>query len=127
MANCYERQKTEGGNLKKHLLSPVFCLALRKMQFFLGSLSKDYRDKRVFLGLKKYSSMQKRKGLWSLIGFLLMGLGLMSLIFSMVGMQFSFMQWIDAAGRMAGFLFRLIMIIAGIVVLYLANTNFEEE
>ncbi len=70
--------------------------------------------------------MKKRKGLWSLIGFLLMGLGLMSLIFSMVGMQFAFMQWIDVAGRMAGFLFRLVMIIAGIVILYLASTDFEE-
>ncbi len=70
--------------------------------------------------------MNKRKGLWSVVGFLLMGLGLMSLVFSMVGMQFSFMQWIDAAGRMAGFLFRLVMIIAGIIILYIANTDFEE-
>ncbi|MCB0651012.1 MAG: hypothetical protein KDC85_07030 [Saprospiraceae bacterium] len=70
--------------------------------------------------------MFKRKGLWSIIGFLMMGLGLMSLIFSMVGMQFAFMQWMDAAGRMGGFLLRVVMMIAGIVILYLANTNFDE-
>lgn len=70
--------------------------------------------------------MFKRKGLWSIIGFLMMALGLMSLIFSMVGMQFAFMQWMDAAGRMGGFLLRVVMMIAGIVILYLANTNFDE-
>lgn len=70
--------------------------------------------------------MKNRKGLWSIIGFLLMGFGFMSLIFSMVGMQFSFMQWMDAGGRMIGFLLRLLMIIAGIIILYIVNTDFEE-
>lgn len=70
--------------------------------------------------------MKKRKGLWSIIGFVMLGLGLMSLIFSMVGMQFAFMQWMDAGGRMGGFLLRLLMIIAGIIILYFANTNFDE-
>lgn len=71
--------------------------------------------------------MYKRRGLWSIIGFLMLGFGLMSLIFSMVGMQFTFMQWMDAGGRMGGFLLRLITIIAGVIILYMANTNFEEE
>lgn len=70
--------------------------------------------------------MNKHSGLWSVIGFLMLGFGLLSLIFSMVGMQFAFMQWMDAAGRMGGFLLRLIMIIAGVIILYFANTNFEE-
>ncbi len=71
--------------------------------------------------------MNKHSGLWSVIGFLMLGFGLLSLIFSMVGMQFAFMQWMDAAGRMGGFLLRLIMIIAGVIILYFANTNFEES
>ena len=70
--------------------------------------------------------MYKRRGLWSVIGFLMLSLGLLSLIFSMVGMQFVFMQWMDAGGRMGGFLLRLIMIIAGVIILYFANTRFEE-
>lgn len=67
--------------------------------------------------------MQKNKGIWSLIGFLLLTFGLLSIIFSMVGLQFSFMQWIDMAGRGIGFAIRIGMIMAGFIILYLSMTE----
>ena len=71
--------------------------------------------------------MQKNKGIWSLLGFLLLSFALLSIIFSMVGLQFSFMQWIYAGGRGQGFLIRIIMVMTGFIILYLSMADFKNE
>lgn len=71
--------------------------------------------------------MTKNRGLITLVGFLLAGTGFLALILSLVGLQLSFLTWIDAPGRLFGFVVRLVMIIVGIVIIYLAQTNFKGE
>lgn len=71
--------------------------------------------------------MTKNRGLITLVGFLLAGTGFLALILSLVGLQLSFLTWIDAPGRLFGFVIRLVMIIVGIVIIYLAQTNFKGE
>ena len=71
--------------------------------------------------------MTKNKGLITFIGFLLAGLGFLALVLSLVGVQLSFLTWIDSPGKLTGFLIRLIMILAGIIIIYLAQTNFSGE
>ncbi len=71
--------------------------------------------------------MTKNRGLITLVGFLLAGTGFLALILSLVGLQLSFLTWIDAPGRLFGFVARLVMIIVGIVIIYLAQTNFKGE
>ena len=71
--------------------------------------------------------MVKNKGLVTLVGFLLAGLGFLALVLSLIGVQFAFLTWIDKPGKLFGFVFRIIMITVGIVMIYLAQTDFEKE
>ena len=71
--------------------------------------------------------MTKNKGIITLIGFLLAGIGLLALVLSVVGVKLSFLTWIDKPGPLFGFIMRLVMIIAGLVIVYLAQTDFSGE
>jgi len=71
--------------------------------------------------------MNNNKGLVTLVGFVLAGLGFLALVLSLVGVQFSFLTWIDKPGRLFGFVMRLLMILVGIVLIYLAQTDFSGE
>jgi len=67
------------------------------------------------------------KNVISIVGFLFFAFGLLSIVLSLVGVQLVFLNWIDALGTTWGFLLKLIMIIAGIVMLVLARTDWQKE
>ena len=67
------------------------------------------------------------KALYTFIGFLLFLFGFMALALSLVGVQLSFLTWIDAPGKLFGFVIRLLMILAGIVIVVLTRTDWREE
>ncbi len=69
--------------------------------------------------------MRKNKSILTLIGFLLIALGFMAIILSLVGLRFSFLAWLDAPGALFGFVIRLLMIVAGFILVYFAQTDFE--
>jgi hypothetical protein len=69
--------------------------------------------------------MNKNNGLLTLVGFILAGLGFFALVLSVVGAKLSFLLWIDAWGAGVGFVIRLLMILVGIIIIYLAQTDFE--
>jgi len=71
--------------------------------------------------------MDKNKGIITLVGFLLAGLGFTALVLSVVGVKLSFLTWIDKPGPLFGFVTRLVMIIIGIIIIYLAQTDFSGE
>jgi len=71
--------------------------------------------------------MKKNKGLWTLIGFILVCLGFLALVLSIVGVKLAFLLWIDRPGALFGFLMRILMILFGFVLVYLAQTNYEGE
>lgn len=71
--------------------------------------------------------MNKNKAFYTLVGFIVAGLGFSSIILSLVGAKLSFLLWIDALGPLPGFVIKLLMIISGIVVIYLARTDFSGE
>lgn len=56
-----------------------------------------------------------------LIGFLLLALGLLSIILSMVGVQFAFLLWMNSFGPGVAFVLKLLMIVLGIVLMYFAQ------
>ena len=68
-----------------------------------------------------------KRGIYLTIGFLLFILGGSALVLSLVGIQLSFLTWIDAGGRLLGFIIRLLMIVGGIVIAVLANTDWRNE
>ncbi len=67
------------------------------------------------------------RAIYTFIGFLLFLFGFMALALSLVGVQLSFLTWIDAPGRLFGFVIRLLMILAGIVIVVLTRTDWREE
>lgn len=69
--------------------------------------------------------MIKNKGTLSLVGFVLAGLGFLSIILSLVGVQFVFLTWLDNLGSLTGFLAKIAMIIVGILIIYFAQSDFE--
>ena len=71
--------------------------------------------------------MMKNNTWATLIGFLLAGTGFLALSLSLVGVKLSFLTWIDAPGPLFGFVMRLLMIVAGFVIIYLAQSNFRGE
>jgi len=71
--------------------------------------------------------MKKYKGWWTVAGFLLLTIGFLALVLSMVGIQFAFLTWLDAIGPLFGFVMRILMMLAGIVIIYMAQTDFRGE
>ena len=68
-----------------------------------------------------------KKGIFTLIGFLLFIIGGTALVLSLVGVKLSFLLWIDAAGGLLGFIIRIVMMIGGIVIAVLSTGNWQEE
>lgn len=71
--------------------------------------------------------MLKRKGLWTLIGFLLFLYGFLALVLLMIGAKLSFLTWIDIPGPLFGLVLRILMIMIGIAIVYIARTDFSGE
>jgi|JI8StandDraft_1071087.scaffolds.fasta_scaffold1504959_1 hypothetical protein len=71
--------------------------------------------------------MSKNKTWFLIIGFLLFLYGFLALILQFIGIQFTFMAWVDAAGNLVGFVVRLLMILAGIVMAAWGSIDLEQE
>jgi len=68
-----------------------------------------------------------KKTAWVTLGFLLFVFGFSSLVLSLVGVKFSFLAWLDYPGALFGFLMKIFMVVAGIVVVYLNVTNWRAQ
>ncbi|MBR9921122.1 MAG: hypothetical protein GYB31_09805 [Bacteroidetes bacterium] len=68
-----------------------------------------------------------KKSLFVVLGFALFAFGLLSIVLSLLGLQFSFMTWMDSGSKLLGFVIRLIMMLAGIVTMALAYTDWDRE
>lgn len=66
------------------------------------------------------------KSIFAILGFVLIIVGMLSLVLMFVGVQLSFLTWIDAIGRLGGFLIRLLMVISGFVIIALTQTNWRK-
>jgi len=74
----------------------------------------------------KHLEMNKRT-LFLVLGFALAGIGFYALFLMLVGVQISFLVWMDGAGMLYGFLGRLIMILVGAVCLVMGITDWKFE
>lgn len=69
----------------------------------------------------------RKQAIITTIGFLLVGIGLLALILSLVGVKLSFLVWLDSSSRLFGFVGKLVMIIVGFIMIYVAQTDLEQE
>jgi hypothetical protein len=71
--------------------------------------------------------MKKNAEWLSLVGFILVTLGISALALSFVGLRFTFLIWLDAPGHFFGFIIRVLMVVLGFLLVYIAKTNFRGE
>ena len=69
----------------------------------------------------------KNKGLWLLLGYLLMTFGLTALVLQVVGVHWAFLGWLELGGRLLSFILKILMIIAGVLIIVFAHTDWERE
>lgn len=69
----------------------------------------------------------KNKGLLLLLGYLFFTLGITSLVMELVGTHWYFLAWLEKAGRLIAFILKILMIIAGILMIVFARTDWERE
>ncbi|HMY83219.1 MAG TPA: hypothetical protein PLC76_14195 [Saprospiraceae bacterium] len=70
--------------------------------------------------------MQK-KDLYTTAGFLLMSIGLTSIVLNVVGVEWVLLKWMNKLSGLTGFLIKLVMIIAGIIIIYLNKADWKNE
>lgn len=66
------------------------------------------------------------KPLYTVLGFLFFAIGILSIIMSMVGLQFSFLSFMYNHGVMT-VVIQLILLFGGMILLYVARTPDLEE
>ncbi len=71
--------------------------------------------------------MKQKRGLLSLLGFLLVVIGFLALVYSLVGLKIAFLVWLDLPGPLFGFVMKLVMVILGFVLVYIDQTDFKGE
>jgi hypothetical protein len=69
-----------------------------------------------------------RKNLMTIGGFLLFLLGFIGIVVNMVGLNFALTDWVSyIVGSTFGFIFKVLLIIGGIVMVILAYGNDEDR
>jgi vacuolar-type H+-ATPase subunit I/STV1 len=68
-----------------------------------------------------------KKGYWTVIGYIMLLFGFLSLLLSMVGLELTFMKGLNVLGSMGKFLVQLLMIFGGVVVMYLSRLEVDPE
>ncbi len=66
-----------------------------------------------------------RKDVITIVGFLLFILGFTAITLSLVGIKWSFLAWMDRISTLFGFVAKILMIIAGIVMV--AMTRMKQD
>lgn len=70
--------------------------------------------------------MTRKKGLYTGLGFFLFFLGFLSIVLGMIGVQFSFMTWMDQWGKGYGFIGRILLILIGFILIISDQTDPED-
>ncbi|MFN4080080.1 MAG: hypothetical protein ACK4NS_04220 [Saprospiraceae bacterium] len=69
----------------------------------------------------------KNKGAITLIGFLLFVFGFTAMLLQMVGVNWYFLQFLEWGGRLFSFVVKVLMTIGGVLLVVVANTDWERE
>jgi hypothetical protein len=75
---------------------------------------------------KKYPHIMN-KNLLTGVGFFLFMLGAVSILISMVGLQISFLKWIDDIDRGLGLLVKLLLLVGGALLAFFSKIDLSKE
>jgi len=68
-----------------------------------------------------------KKDLYTTVGFLLMAIGLTSIVLNIVGVEWVLLKWMNKLSGITSFLIKLIMILAGFIIIYLNRADWKDE
>ena len=54
-------------------------------------------------------------------------LGVLSIVFSMIGLRFTFLAFLERPGELFSFVIKLVMTFSGIIIIALARTDWSQE
>lgn len=69
----------------------------------------------------------KNRGYYLLLGYTLLVLGVSAVVMQMVGVQWAFLQFLEWGGHLISFIAKILMVIAGFLIIVFASTNWEYE
>ncbi|MCB9342582.1 MAG: hypothetical protein R3A50_04685 [Saprospiraceae bacterium] len=69
----------------------------------------------------------KNKGWWLLLGYGLLTLGLTAIIIQVIGLHWYFLGWLEMGGRLLAFIIKILMTIAGFLIIFFARTDWDRE
>ena len=69
----------------------------------------------------------KNKGVLTLIGFVLFFMGTLAIVLSMIGVRFAIFSALDDYSRMGSFITYLILMIFGMLMVVIPNTNLSND
>ncbi len=69
----------------------------------------------------------KNKGYWILLGFLFIVFGLTSIVLQLIGVGWWFLQFLELGGRLLAFVFKILMVLAGVLIVVFAHTDWDRE
>lgn len=67
-----------------------------------------------------------KKQYQSVLGFIILALGVISLVLSLVGLKLDFLSFLYSRGIGFAFLIHIIMIFGGAIILYMSKLSYEE-
>lgn len=67
-----------------------------------------------------------KKTILPIVGFVLFFVGLIGLVLSLVGLRLSILKYFDEISPLAGFLTKIILIMAGLIIIYIDRTKGQE-
>lgn len=69
-----------------------------------------------------------RRMLWSIVGFLMLGMGILSLILGFMGLSLSPIAFVDRmTSPMTSIVIKMAMMLIGFIIFYFARLNPQEE
>jgi|GEM_PF-3218796 len=77
----------------------------------------------IFLAITTVDRNPNMRVPWMIIGCILFFTGSICLIVNTVGITIGFLAWIETMGKLGSFLFKLSLVIAGVVIFALVNHN----
>ncbi|MEZ4939755.1 MAG: hypothetical protein R3D58_02740 [Saprospiraceae bacterium] len=69
----------------------------------------------------------KNKGRWIVLGLVLVIIGISALTLQLVGSQWVFLQFLERPGRLFAFVAKIILVMAGFILIAVANTDWERD
>lgn len=62
-----------------------------------------------------------------MLGLLLLILGFSAMILQLVGVNWAFLAWLERGGLLLALVLKVVMVLAGVVLVVLAKTDWERE